>query len=163
MHILVAESEAKIANFIRRGLMADGFGICLVFRVDELPPVNRVGKFNLLIADVEIAGGDLLDYLHRLRREHPAFSVPVLVPEDLHCSPVSFLNAGADDYLTKPFSLTGLVKKVRKFLDRKKAAGRGFALLEYFLRHPNVVLTKQRIMDNIWNYDYSGMSNIIET
>lgn len=189
--ILVIEDEVAIARFIERGLIFenyrpvirhDGHGGLAAAR-DEPP--------DLVILDWMLPGLDGLEVCKRLRR---ASDVPVLMltARDDVSDRVQGLDAGADDYLVKPFSFQELLARIRALLRRNAPASRPevlrfadlsldtgtrrarrgermidltakeYELLELFMRNPRQVLTRDVIFDRVWDYDFGGASNIIE-
>jgi len=189
--ILVIEDEVAIARFIERGLIFENYrpvirhdGHSGLAAVRDDPP-------DLVILDWMLPGLDGLEVCKRLRR---ASDVPVLMltARDDVSDRVQGLDAGADDYLVKPFSFQELLARIRALLRRNAPASRPevlrfadlsldtgtrraqrgermidltakeYELLELFLRNPRQVLTRDVIFDRVWDYDFGGASNIIE-
>ena len=192
MAVLVIEDEPGITNFVRRGLEAAGFTV--VTETD--------GQLGLLTAqrdDVELVVLDLglpglpgEQVLRRLRVSRPALPVIVLTARDAVRDRVENLDAGADDYMVKPFSFSELLAGIRARLrradqplsavlvaggisldvrtrratvaDREIAlSSREFTLLEVLLRHVGQVLSQAQLLDLVWGYDFEGASNVVET
>lgn len=190
--ILLVEDEPQIAGFISRGLRREGYNIItaadgttgLDMAFAELPDV--------IILDVMLPDIDGLNVCRQLREAEMQTPILMLTAKDAIPDRVAGLEAGADDYLGKPFAFEELLARVRA-LSRRKApiesesplvfddlilnpstrmAKRGersieltakeYDLLELFMRHPNQVLTRDQIYDRIWGYDFGGESNIIE-
>jgi len=190
--ILLIEDEPQIAGFISRGLRREGYtmvealdgetGLDLAF--GELP--------DLIILDIMLPGIDGLTVCRQIREGGLQTPILMLTAKDAIPDRVAGLEAGADDYLVKPFAFEELLARVRA-LGRRKApiesdaplnfsdltlnpstrmAKRGdrnieltakeYELLELFMRHPNQVLTRDQIYNRIWGYDFGGESNIIE-
>jgi two-component system response regulator MprA len=188
--ILVIEDEERILTFLRRGLIYEGYrvetasdGAAGLASARDNPP-------DLVILDWMLPGIDGLEVCRRLRA---ASSVPILMltAKDAVSDRVQGLDAGADDYLVKPFALDEVLARLRALLRRAKPetpevltfadlrldtgthqAFRGeraieltakeYELLELFLQHPRQVLTREVIYDRVWGYDFGGESNIIE-
>ncbi|MCY3718349.1 MAG: response regulator transcription factor [Anaerolineaceae bacterium] len=189
--ILVIEDEVAIARFIERGLIFENYrpvirhdGHSGLAAVRDDPP-------DLVILDWMLPGLDGLEVCKRLRR---ASDVPVLMltARDDVSDRVQGLDAGADDYLVKPFSFQELLARIRALLRRNAPASRPevlrfadlsldtgtrraqrgermidltakeYELLELFMRNPRQVLTRDVIFDRVWDYDFGGASNIIE-
>lgn len=188
--ILVIEDEERILDFLRRGLIYEGYrvetavdGMAGLASARDNPP-------DLVILDWMLPGIDGLEVCRRLRA---ASSVPILMltAKDAVSDRVQGLDAGADDYLVKPFALDEVLARLRALLRRAKPetpevltfadlrldtgthqAFRGeraieltakeYELLELFLQHPRQVLTREVIYDRVWGYDFGGESNIIE-
>jgi two-component system response regulator MprA len=189
--ILVIEDEARIAQFIERGLIYEGYRVS-VARDGKIGLVTaRDNPPDLVILDWMLPGLDGLEVCKRLRA---ASEVPILMltaKDDIQ-DRVTGLDAGADDYLVKPFSVDELLARIRAlfrrtttssrpdilaFADLKLDTGthrayRGeraidltakeYELLELFMRNPRQVLTRDVIFDRVWDYDFGGESNIIE-
>jgi DNA-binding response OmpR family regulator len=190
--ILLIEDELAIARFIGRGLQREGYNVLVVndgktgleMAFSELP--------DLIILDVMLPDIDGLSICRQLREAEMQTPVLMLTAKDAIPDRVAGLEAGADDYLVKPFAFDELLARL-KALRRRKApieteaplsftdlildpstrmAKRGsrnieltakeYDLLELFMRHPNQVLTRDQIYERIWGYDFGGESNIIE-
>lgn len=190
--ILLIEDEPQIAGFISRGLRREGFQVLealdgetgLEMAFGELPDV--------IILDIMLPGIDGLSVCRQIREARLQTPILMLTAKDAIPDRVAGLEAGADDYLVKPFAFEELLARVRA-LGRRRApiesdapltfadltlnpstrmARRGnraieltakeYDLLELFMRHPNQVLTRDQIYNRIWGYDFGGESNIIE-
>lgn len=188
--ILVIEDEAKIADFLRRGLTYEGFRVKVANDGESGLASARENLPDLVILDVMLPGLDGIEVCRRLRAGGP---VPILMltAKDAVSDRVKGLESGADDYLTKPFAFEELLARVRalmrrarpneetvlKFADltlnvstRQVTRGsrkvdlttKEFDLLHFFMLHPKQVLTRELIYDRIWGYDFGGESNILE-
>jgi two-component system response regulator MprA len=189
-HILVVEDETRIADLLRRGLTYEGFRVSVAGDGLTGLATARDDPPDLVILDWMLPGLDGLEVCKRLRAAGP---VPIIMLTAKESVPdrVAGLNAGADDYVVKPFAFDELLARIRaqfrrtrpqatetlRFADLVMDAGtreikRGdrkleltakeFDLLEFFMRNPRQVLTRDMIFDRIWNYDFGGESNIIE-
>jgi two-component system response regulator MprA len=190
--VLVVDDDEKITSFLRRALAYEGYqvevaggGAAALASALQSPP-------DLVVLDVMMPGMDGLEVCRRLRAGGDVH-IPVLMltARDRVGDRVQGLDAGADDYLAKPFALEELLARLRALLRRREAnaptvlrfqdlsldtasrqATRGarpielttkqFELLALFLRHPRRVLTRDAIMEQIWGYDFDGESNVIE-
>lgn len=188
--ILIVEDEPAIADFIRRGLLQEDFRVEVAYdgkegleRAQQSPP-------DLIILDIMLPGIDGLEVCRRLR-EFSDVPIIMLTAKDAVPDRVRGLEAGADDYLVKPFAFDELVARIRALLRRHRAGAgqelrfadlrmnpatrevyrgerrieltaREYALLELFMRHPRQVLTREMIYDRVWGYDFDGESNVIE-
>ncbi len=189
--ILVIEDEAQIADLLRRGLIYEGYTV-------EVAPDGETGLVaardrppDAVLLDLMLPGMDGLTVCRRLRS---ASTVPILIltAKDAVPDRVAGLDAGADDYVIKPFSFDELLARLRAVLRRRQPAAmqetmrfadltinpntrevlrgnqrieltaREFDLLLLFMQHPRQVLTRDVIYDRIWGYDFGGESNIIE-
>jgi len=188
--ILVIEDEAKIADFLHRGLTYEGFRVKVANDGETGLAAARENLPDLVILDVMLPGLDGIEVCRRLRAGSP---VPILMltAKDAVSDRVKGLESGADDYLTKPFAFEELLARVRalfrrarpgeetalKFSDlalnvstREVMRGtrkvdlttKEFDLLHFFMLHPKQVLTRELIYDRIWGYDFGGESNILE-
>jgi two-component system response regulator MprA len=190
-HILVIEDDAKILNLVRRALIDEGYSVETAIdgaeglaRAQEHPP-------DLVVLDWMLPGMNGLEVCRRLRAGSP-LPILILTAKDAVAAKVAGLDAGADDYLVKPFDLEELFARIRALLRRVRSeeipevlgyadlrldtgthqAFRGereialtakeYDLLVLFLRHPRQVLTRDLIYDRVWGYDFGGESNIIE-
>lgn len=189
--ILLIEDEARIAQFVERGLIYEGYRVSVARDGHTGLMIARDNPPDLVILDWMLPGLDGLEVCRRLRA---ASEVPILMltAKDDIKDRVTGLDAGADDYLVKPFSVDELMARVRalfrrstpnsrpeilRFADLTLDTGthrayRGerpidltakeYELLELFMRNPRQVLTRDVIFDRVWGYDFGGESNIIE-
>jgi two-component system, OmpR family, response regulator MprA len=189
--ILVVEDDRRIRDLLRRGLIFEGYLVETAEDGESALRSVREKEPDAVILDLMLPGIDGLEVCRRLRN---ASNVPILMLTARDAVPdrVTGLDAGADDYMVKPFDFEELlarlralfrrhrmeaVPEVRRFADltlspRTRQVFRGeeevqltakeFDLLELFMRHPNQVLTREMIYEDIWNYDFGGESNIIE-
>lgn len=192
--ILVIEDEERILQFLRRGLSYEGYRVETAVNGTDGLQIAQEQSPDLVVLDwmlPELEPG--LDGLEVCRRLRAAGDVPILMltAKDSVADRVQGLDAGADDYLVKPFALNELLARVRALIRRSRTdepeilsfetlrldtgthqAFRGdraieltakeYELLELFLRHPRQVLTRDQIFDRVWGYDFGGESNIIE-
>ena len=190
--ILLIEDEPQIAGFISRGLGREGYNVISAADGDTGLEMAFAELPDLIILDVMLPGIDGLTVCRQIREGELQTPILMLTAKDAVPDRVAGLEAGADDYLVKPFAFEELLARVRA-LGRRRApiesdaplhfadlilepttrmAKRGernieltakeYDLLELFMRHPNQVLTRDQIYDRIWGYDFGGESNIIE-
>jgi two-component system response regulator MprA len=188
--ILIIEDDERILQFLQRGLTYEGYQVDTAGEGSIGLEMARVLSPDIVILDWMLPGIDGLEVCRRLRLES---DVPILMltVKDAVADRVLGLDAGADDYLVKPFDLNELLARLRALLRRAKPeepailqfedlkldtgthqAFRGdreidltakeFDLLELFMQHPRQVLTREVIFDRVWSYDFGGESNIIE-
>jgi two-component system, OmpR family, response regulator MprA len=195
--ILVVEDEPGIAGFVRRGLLFEGYAVTMAADGRTALDALRDDPPDLLILDIMLPGVDGLEIARRLREaeraeRRPPMPVIMLTARDAVPDRVSGLEAGADDYLVKPFAFEELLARVRAQLRRTTAipaaetlhfadlsidiggrivrraereiplTTREYDLLLLFMRHPGQVLTRQTIRDRVWGPDFYGDDNVLE-
>lgn len=193
MRILVIDDEPNIVDLIRRGLLYEGYVVDAAYDGEHGLDQARLEPPDVIILDVMLPGLDGIEVCRRLRAGS-AHDVPILMltAKDSVPDRVAGLDAGADDYLVKPFAFDELLARLRALLRRRQPAdaspvlrfadlmmntathevARGkrpvaltakeFELLELFMRHPRQVLTRDIIYERVWGYDFGGESNIVE-
>jgi two-component system, OmpR family, copper resistance phosphate regulon response regulator CusR len=189
--ILIAEDEERISSFLEKGLRANGFTTAVVADGNEAVAMARTGEFDLMILDLGLPGRHGSDVLRELREWDRQMPVLILTARDSLRDKVAGLEAGADDYVTKPFRFEELLARVRVRLRDERApeptmlraggcaldlrtrrllvdggsielTAREFALAETFFRHPGQVLSREQILSNVWGYDYDPGSNVVD-
>jgi heavy metal response regulator len=191
MHILIVEDEPKLAQALQKGLMEEGYAVDVSYDGEDGLYWARTKDYDLIILDLMIPGIPGLEILERLRAEGRSVPVLILTARDAVADRVKGLDSGADDYLTKPFSFEELLARVRALLRRATAppelqplqvadleldprtrtvrrAGRPielspkeFALLEYFMRNPNRVLSRTVLSEHVWG-EFDTLTNVID-
>jgi two-component system response regulator MprA len=192
VNILVVDDERAVRDSLRRALELEGYSIELAADGQEaLARLDEQPEPDLMILDVLMPGTDGLEVSRRLRRTGSRVPVLMLTARDEVESRVAGLDAGADDYVTKPFALEELLARVRALL-RRTAAGSGeplafadleldpgtrevrrsgepieltrteFSLLELFMLNPRQVLTRSLIFERVWGYDFGFASNSLD-
>jgi len=191
MHILVAEDEPAIADFLEHGLSAEGYAVTVAADGDEALRLAREQDFALIVLDRMLPGLDGIAVLQELRKVRPDARVIMLTARTGVDDRVEGLDAGAIDYMTKPFAFDELAARVRAHLrtpsqqqtTRLEALGieldlltrrvtrdgievalssKEFDLLAYFLRHPANVLSREQILSAVWGYSHDPGTNIVE-
>jgi two-component system, OmpR family, copper resistance phosphate regulon response regulator CusR len=189
--ILIAEDEARIASFLEKGLRANGFQTEVAPDGEEALYLAKTGRFDLLILDIGLPRLDGFEVLRELRRAGSSMPVLVLTARSSVSDTVAGLEAGADDYLAKPFSFDELLARVRVRLrdegsaestvltvgdlaldlrtrqalvgpDAVNLSAREFALADVFFRHPGQVLSREQLLSHVWGYDFDPGSNIVD-
>ncbi|HSK97341.1 MAG TPA: response regulator transcription factor [Euzebyales bacterium] len=189
--ILVVEDESRIASFLVKGLRAEGHAATVVDTGSGALSHARMHGADLVLLDLGLPDIDGLDVLVSLRRFDPRTPVLVLTARDEVADTVAALDAGADDYLSKPFAFEELLARIRVALRDDKSDGttvlrcgdveldlrarrvrrdgrsveltaREFALAEVFFRHPGQVLSREQLLSNVWGYDYDPESNVVD-
>lgn len=192
MRILLVEDEHKIANAIKKGLVQEKFAVDVAYDGDDGLMAATEEDYDLVILDRMLPGEvDGIGILERMRAKDIHTPVLFLTAKDRIDDRVEGLNTGADDYLVKPFAFEELLARVRALLRRPpksqgnvlkyadlqldpvkfvvRRAGRSirltskeFALLEYMMRHPGRILTKDNIIAHVWDYDADILPNTVE-
>ncbi len=190
MKILVVEDDARFASVLERAIRETGWTVEVARDGLEGEHLIRTGSGDALVLDLGLPGRSGLDLLRRLRASHSTLPVLVLTGRDGVDDRVAGLDAGADDYVVKPCALSEVLARLRALLRRGGGAGpmlryadveldpargtvtraghrlelrpREYALLEYFLRHPDQVLSRQSLYEHVWEHDFDGLSNVLE-
>jgi two-component system OmpR family response regulator len=191
MRVLVVEDDVKMAGLIRRGLVEEGLAVDVVPTGDEA--LWRAGAidYDAIVLDVMLPGTDGFEVCRRLRAEGHWSPVLMLTARDDVRDRVAGLDAGADDYLTKPFSFAELLARLRAVARRPplerpavlevgdlrldpatrevwrgdseiQLSAKEFALLEAFMRRPGEVLSRLHLLDHAWDYAYENRSNVVD-
>lgn len=190
MRILVVEDDTRVASFIRRGLREEGYAVDVAHDGESALFQAQTNDYDLLILDLLLPKRGGLDVLKTLRAERLTAPILILTAKGDPQDKVSGLDAGADDYLAKPFPFDELLARVRALLRRAGTltptvlrladleldvarhratrhrqpvllTNREFALLEYLLRHPNQVVTRTMLAEHVWEHDFDPLSNVI--
>ncbi|RMF45708.1 MAG: DNA-binding response regulator [Deltaproteobacteria bacterium] len=189
--ILVVEDEKKVASFIKRGLEEEGFVVELAADGEEGLSLATEKKFDVVLMDLMLPKRDGLEVIREMRQRDILTPVLCLTAKDTVEDIVSGLDSGSDDYLTKPFAFAELLARVRALL-RRGSQDRGaeltyadlrldpvthkvwrsdkeidltakeYALLEYFMRNAEQVLTRTMIAEHVWDYTFDSFTNIID-
>jgi len=191
MRVLVVEDETRMARIVKRGLEEEGHAVDVAADGPEGLWMATENAYAAIVLDVMLPGFDGFELCRRLRAAGIWAPVLMLTARDAVGDRVRGLDAGADDYLVKPFSLLELAARLRALARRDdrarpavlsegdlkldpatKRAWRGstelqlspkeFALLELFLRHAGTVLTRSQILDAAWDFAYDGTSNVVD-
>lgn len=189
--ILVVEDEGRIASFLVKGLRAEGHRAEVATTgAGALAQVRSVGT-DLVLLDLGLPDVDGLEVLAQLRRTAGRLPVVVLTARDQVSDTVAALDAGADDYLSKPFAFDELLARIRVCLrddpggdasvltcgdlqldvrtrqvvrdgEAHDLTAREYALAEVFFRHPGQVLSREQLLSNVWGYDHDPGSNVVD-
>ncbi len=191
MRVLIVEDEVKMASLIRRALREDGMAADIAIKGEDAVWMAGSTDYDAIILDVMLPGMDGFELCRRLRGEGVWAPVLMLTARDAVEDRVAGLDTGADDYLTKPFSLAELLARLRALARRgpverptvlsagdlhldpaSRRVWRGdaqielstkeFALLETFLRRPGQVLDRYQLLEHAWDYEYENRSNVVD-
>jgi DNA-binding response OmpR family regulator len=192
MRILVVEDELRLARLLRRVLEAERYAVDVAVDGIQGEDLAGTGGYDLIILDVMLPERDGVVVCTNLRRQGVQTPVLLLTALDAVADRVRGLDAGADDYLTKPFAVAELLARIRSLTRRRTAALaparlavdglvmdvvrhevqrdgrrvdlslREYALLEYFLRHPGQVLTRAQLLEGVWGYEPALTSNLVD-
>lgn len=191
MRILVVEDEHLIANSIKKGLEQERFAVDIAFTGDEGFDLASSEEYDAIILDLMLPGMDGITICQELRKKKIHTPILILTARGQIQDKVQGLDSGADDYLTKPFSFEELLARIRALIRRPKQvlgeiisidslsldpknyvvlkngknidlSGKEFALLEYLMRNPGKILTKEQIINHVWDYDSDILPNTVE-
>ena len=191
MRVLVVEDEKRLAAGLRNGLEADGFAVDVALDGTDGLWLARENTYDAIVLDLMLPGINGYRICQTLRQERVWTPIIMLTAKDGEWDEVEALDTGADDFLTKPFSYAVLLARLRALIRRgaqerpsvlsagdlaldpaAKQVSRGgvpigltareHSLLEYLLRRRGDVVSKQEILDHVWNYDFEGDPNIVE-
>jgi len=191
VRVLVVEDEVKMAGLLKRGLEEEGYAVDTAGDGREALWLATENPYDAIVLDVMLPDLDGFEVCRRLRDAGRWSPVLMLTARDAVPDRVEGLDAGADDYLTKPFSFAELLARVRALVrrgtpERPPALGAGnltldpatrrvargdatieltakeFALLEFLMRHPGEVLSRTRLIEHVWDFAYEGDSNVVD-
>jgi len=191
MRILVIEDEKKVANFIKKGLEEEHYAVDTAFDGEEGLYLAEINEYDLIVLDLMIPKIDGFGVLKKIRERKNNVPILVLTAKDSIDDTVRGLDAGCDDYLTKPFAFAELLARIRALLRRDKKekesvlriadlslsivthkvmrqgreielTSKEYALLEYFMRNPEKVLTRTMISEHVWDYHFDSNTNVID-
>lgn len=193
MNILIVEDDVRISSFLVKGLKAEGYSTSVASDGDIASETLELtgADFDLVLLDLGLPGTDGRRVLEALRRRHPALPVIILTARDEVDSKVRVLDAGATDYVTKPFAFEELLARMRAALRTREQASsrelvvgdlrldlltkvawragrridlsvREWALLELFMRHPQQVLSRSQILNHVWDVSFDPGSNVVD-
>jgi two-component system OmpR family response regulator len=191
MRVLIVEDDRKVASFVGRALREEGYAADVASDGEEGLMKVLVDPYDLVILDVMLPGRSGFEIVRELRAREETVPVLMLTARDAREDVVTGLDAGADDYLTKPFGLDELLARVRALLRRPRAdrpdrlsyegievdrirhvATRGgrrldltpreFRLLEYLIQRPGAVVRRTELLEKVWDLSFDPMSNVVD-
>ncbi len=191
MRILVIDDEPEVTSLVQRGLLYAGYTVDTAYDAESGLALARDYPPDLVVLDRMLPDLDGLEVCRRLRAASPDLPIVMLTAKDAIPDRVAGLEAGADDYVVKPFAFDELLARVKALLRRARSQPQAilqfadltldtstreakrarrtihltpkeYELLELFMQHPRQVLTRETIFDRVWGYDFGGESNVIE-
>jgi len=191
VRVLLIEDNRRLSDSLRVTLEEDGYAVDVSYDGMDGEEMGLVPSYDILILDIMLPGKDGLEVCRELRDHHITTPILMLTARDALDDRVLGLDSGADDYLVKPFEVDELRARLRALLRRDSSsktgvlqvadlildpaahtvqrAGRSieltakeFSLLEYFLRHPNHLVTREKVEEHLWSYDHVIASNVVD-
>lgn len=190
MKVLIVEDDMSVAAFLQQAVREAGYEVQIEGNGLQALRAAQNTRFDLILLDVMLPGLNGFEVCRRLRDEGVDSLILIITARDSLEDKVEGLDAGADDYLAKPFKVAELLARMRAMLRRASSsttvlqvadltldpstrqAARGgktialsateYALLEYLMRHANRVLSRAMILDHVWNYDFGGNDNVLD-
>jgi two-component system, OmpR family, response regulator len=191
MHVLIIEDEKKIADLISEGLTQNGFTVGVRHDGPEGLVAARAETWDAIVLDCMLPTLDGFGVLKALRAENNAAAILMLSAKGAVDDKISGLECGADDYMSKPFSMEELAARLRALIRRRKGdlnvsykigdlhlhlltrkvtrgtrkietTGREFALLEHLMRSPGRIIQRQQIMEQVWGYNFDPGTNLVD-
>lgn len=191
MKILLVEDEHRIANAIKKGLELEHYTVDVVYDGSSGFDLATTADYDLLILDLMLPQLDGLSVCKNLRKQNVHTPILILTAKGQTKDKVDGLNSGADDYLTKPFSFEELLARIKALLRRPQKtedvllkiadltldtnsftlkrgikniqlSNREFFILEYLMRNPSKILTKEQIINHVWDYETNILPNTVE-
>lgn len=192
MQLLLAEDQSRLASLVKRSLTEDGYVVDIAGDGQEALDKFDINSYDLVILDIMLPNKNGIEVCQAIRQQNTDIPVIMLTALDSVDDKIKGLDSGADDYLVKPFSFGELSARVRALLRRGASAkptiikvaqlrfdpatkvityhdvplpltAKEFTLLSYFMYHPGEVLSKSDILEHVWDMNYDGLSNVVET
>lgn len=192
MNVLIVEDDVKIASFIARGMREAGYVVDVCHDGDSGLEQGMTGRHDAAVIDIMLPGLDGLQLIERLRRHNISTPVLILSAKQSVDDRIRGLQQGGDDYMVKPFSFSELLARIQALIRRDRAHGeptsltyqnlsmdllrrevrrddekielpaKEYALLEYFLRHPEMVISKTAILERVYEYSFDPQTNVVD-
>jgi DNA-binding response OmpR family regulator len=191
MRILVVEDERKLSDILKRGLVEEGYSVDTAFDGNEAEILAENIPYDLILLDLILPGKDGIEVCRSLRRKKMKVKVLMLTARDSTGDKVDGLDSGADDYLVKPFDFEELCARIRALLRREgnliparlqvgdlvmdnstrqvfknkrliDLTPKEYAVLDYLMRHPNMVISRTMFEQHVWDLDLDSCSNLVD-
>ncbi len=191
MRVLVVEDSRRLAGIIKRGLLEEGYAVDNAYDGEEAEYMAETTPFDIIVLDIMLPKKDGVAVCRDLRAKAVNTPILMLTAKDSVEDRVTGLDSGADDYLVKPFAFSELLARIRALLrrevlpktqkfqvgdlaldpqsrevwrngDQLDLTAKEYAILEYFMRRPNAVVTRTMLGESVWDYEFDGLSNIID-
>lgn len=191
MRVLIVDDDRRLCAVIKRGLLEEAYAVDVAYDGEEGEYLAEVNPYDLIILDIMLPIKNGIEVCRELRAKRVNTTILMLTAKDAVEDRVRGLDTGADDYLVKPFAFSELLARVRALLRREgiskspelrvgdltlntltRQVWRGqkpielttkeYVILQYFMRHPNVVVTRTMIEEHAWDYDFDSLSNLVD-
>jgi len=188
---MVVDDDRRLCGIVKRGLVEEGYAVDVAYDGEEGEYCGEVNSYDLIILDIMMPKKDGIEVCQELRSKRVNTPILMLTARDTVEDRVRGLDAGADDYLVKPFAFSELLARVRALLRREgvskspelkvgdlvlntltREVWRGqntielttkeYVILEYLMRHPNIVVTRTMLEEHAWGYDFDSLSNLVD-
>ena len=191
MRILVVDDDRRLCNIVKRGLIEEAHSVDVAYDGEEGGYLAEVNPYDLIILDVMMPKKDGIEVCRDLRSKNINIPIMMLTAKDAVEDRVKGLDTGADDYVVKPFAFSELLARVRALLRREgplksseitagefvldtrtrelrkgkkiiELTTKEYTILEYLMRHPNMVVTRTMVEEHAWDYDFNSISNLVD-
>lgn len=191
MRVLVVEDERRLASIVRRGLLEAGYSVDNAYDGGEAQYMAENTRYDLIVLDIMLPEKDGVAVCRDLRLKNVNIPILMLTAKGSIEDRVTGLDSGADDYLVKPFAFCELLARLRALVRREapsktsslqvgdlvmdilsrevwnrqkriELTTKEYSILEYFMRHPNHVITRTMIEENVWDYECDSISNVVD-
>jgi DNA-binding response OmpR family regulator len=191
MRILVVDDDRRLCNIVKRGLIEEAYAVDVAYDGEEGEYLAEVNPYDLIILDIMMPKKDGIEVCHELRSKNINIPIMMLTAKDAVEDRVKGLDAGADDYMVKPFAFSELLARIRALLRREgsvksaelkigelilntrtrelwkgkrviELTTKEYTILEYLMRHPNMVVTRTMIEEHAWDYNFDSLSNLVD-
>jgi DNA-binding response OmpR family regulator len=191
VRILIVEDDRRLSSIIKRGLVEEGYAVDTVYDGEEGEYFAEATEYDLILLDIMLPKKDGYEVCRNLRQKKVNTPILMLTARDTIEDKVTGLDSGADDYLVKPFAFNELLARLRALLRRESLAktpklivgelvmdtltrevwykrdlieltNKEYIILEYFMRHPNMVISRTMLENHAWDYEFDSISNLID-